>query len=80
MPRDLLRASLWDLRAQVENELRTLTAAQKCVDEWRAASSTGESARALNEVRKHVATLVKSNSEVALVLQEISFAIEGGRA
>ena len=76
MPRDIIRASLWDLRAQYENELRTLTAAQKCVDEWRSTSSNAEAARALAEVRKHVVSLIKSNSEIAFVLKEISSAID----
>jgi hypothetical protein len=70
MPRDALRTLLWDLRGQYEASLRTLTAAQRCFDEWRSAATASKRNAALREMRQHLGALEVSNHPLAEVLAD----------
>lgn len=49
---DMLAVNLWDLRANWEAQLRSMTAMQRCVDEYRQTADP----KALTETARHLQT------------------------
>ena len=70
MTKDALRTVLWDLRGQHEAALRTLTAAQKCFDEWRTAPTPSKRNAALREMRQHLGELEVGSRPLAEMLAD----------
>lgn len=61
---------LWDLRGQYEAALRTLTAAQRCFEEWRNATSATKRNAALREMRQHLGALQGGSHPLGEVLSD----------
>ena len=70
MRREALGTVLWDLRGQYEAALRTLTAAQRCFDEWRGAPTLSRRNAALREMRQHLGALETGNGPLTEVLTD----------
>lgn len=52
---NMLAATLWDLRANWEAQLRSMTAMQRCVDEYRLTADP----KALTETARHLQTVTE---------------------
>jgi hypothetical protein len=68
---DLLNASLWDLRANCEAQIRDLTAMQRCLDDFRA----GERG-AVNEMDAHLHAIALRADAVNDSLREAKLALD----
>ena len=63
-----VRVALWDVRAQWESGLRTLTAAQSCLEQWPTASSDSERRAQLMTLQEQLKALREVNAAVRDVL------------
>ncbi len=70
--RQLISASLWDLRAQFEEELRALGVAQRAVDAWRATPTAEQRVEALAILQKQLERLTKTNDVATQLLAELT--------
>jgi hypothetical protein len=74
--RQLVSATMWDLRASFENELRLLGLAQRAVDAWRANPTTEQRTEALKIVHDQLEQLGAENSEVTRLLQKLQSTVD----
>jgi hypothetical protein len=67
MPEDvvsLISAYLWDLRAQCEEQLRSLTKAQRRIEEYRVATTALSLAEAKGRLQEALADVTRTNAEI----------------
>ena len=69
--RQLVSATMWDMRASFENELRVLGLAQRAVDAWRANPTAQQRAEALAIVGDQLEQLANENGEVTRLLVKL---------
>jgi hypothetical protein len=60
----VLAAYLWDLRAQCESQLRSLTVAQRLLDQYRDAPTDSERSAATRELRADLREVVRANTAI----------------
>ena len=70
--RQLISASLWDLRGQVEDELRALGVAQRAVDAWRATPTAEQRVEALAILQKQLERLTRTNEVATQLLADLT--------
>jgi HAMP domain-containing protein len=70
--RQLVSATLWDLRAHYEEKLRALGVAQRAVDAWRATPTPEQRAAALGVLQTQVQRLTQANEEATTLLAELT--------
>lgn len=68
---EAVRVACWDLRAQWESALRTLSEVQKSMDRWDSAGSDGERERLLADVQRGIEALTGTNTGVRQVLFDV---------
>ena len=64
---DILTAMGWDLRALGEAQLRSLTAMQRCIEDYRKTSDPD----AASEIRRHVADIEQRSPHVQEALNSL---------
>jgi hypothetical protein len=67
----VLVASLWDLRAQCEAQIRALTDAQRQLDGFRDSRDRETRERALGQFHDDVSKVVKRNAEIRSTLRDV---------
>jgi hypothetical protein len=65
-----MAAYLWDLRAQVESKLRSVTRAQQMLDEYKRATRPDARAKKRDKIIEHVKDAVAVTRELRLAAQE----------
>jgi hypothetical protein len=70
--RQLVSATLWDLRAHYEETLRALGVAQRAVDAWRATPTPEQRGAALGVLQTQVRRLTQTNDEATGLLAELT--------
>jgi hypothetical protein len=70
--RQLVSASLWDLRAHYEEELRSLGVAQRAVDAWRATPTDDQRQEALAVLRRQLERLAETNAVATSLVAELT--------
>ena len=68
---DLLTACLWDLRSQCESQVRTLSAAQRLLDEYRLANRDMSRKSVVGNLRENVRGLTAAGAAIEEVLAEV---------
>jgi hypothetical protein len=61
---DALRTASWDMRASMEANARTLTALQRCIDDYRRTADPD----ALDEIGKHIRGIRRTAGHIREVL------------
>jgi hypothetical protein len=70
--RQLVSASLWDLRAHYEEELRSLGVAQRAVDAWRATPTDDQRREALAILQRQLERLAETNALATNLVTELT--------
>jgi hypothetical protein len=70
--RQLVSASLWDLRAHYEEELRSLGVAQRAVDAWRATPTDDQRREALAILQRQLERLAETNAIATNLVTELT--------
>jgi hypothetical protein len=70
--RQLVSASLWDLRAHYEEELRSLGVAQRAVDAWRATPTDDQRREALAILQRQLERLTETNAVATNLVTELT--------
>lgn len=70
--RQVISASLWDLRAHHEKELRTLGVAQRAVDAWRATPTEEQRSESLDILQTQLEHFARSNAVATELLTELA--------
>jgi hypothetical protein len=70
--RQLISASLWDLRAHYEEELRGLGVAQRAVDAWRATPTDEQRRDAVAVLQRQLEHLTETNTVATHLLAELT--------
>jgi hypothetical protein len=68
---DLLTACFWDLRSQCESQVRTLSAAQRLLDEYRLANREMSRKSVVRNLRENVKGLAAAGAAIEEVLAEV---------
>jgi hypothetical protein len=71
-----IRVALWDVRAQWESGLRTLTIAQSCLEKWPATPSDEERQALLDTLQEQVKAMREVNGTVRDLLRGVAGAVE----
>ena len=66
-----MAASLWDLRAQVESTLRSVTRAQQMLEEYKRATRPDTRARRRTKIIEHVKDAVAVTKELRVAAQDV---------
>lgn len=66
----LLSAYMWDLRVECEAQLRALTLAQRLLDEYRDAGSTGSREKVKRRLREDLNAIAEANTTIRNVVAE----------
>jgi hypothetical protein len=66
----LLSAYLWDLRVECEAQLRALTLAQRLLDDYRDAGSTGSREKVKRRLREDLNAIAEANTAIRNVVEE----------
>lgn len=66
----LLSAYLWDLRVECEAQLRALTLAQRLLDDYRDAGSTGSREKVKRRLREDLNAIAEANTTIRNVVEE----------
>jgi hypothetical protein len=61
---DALRTASWDMRASMEANARTLTALQRCIDDYRRTADPD----ALDEIGKHIRAIRSTTGHIREVI------------
>jgi hypothetical protein len=70
--RQLVSASLWDLRAHYEEELRSLGMAQRAVDAWRATPTDDQRREAIAVLQRQLERLTETNAVATNLVAELT--------
>jgi hypothetical protein len=70
--RQLVSASLWDLRAHYEEELRSLGLAQRAVDAWRATPTDDQRREAIAVLQRQLERLTETNAVATNLVAELT--------
>ena len=70
--RQLVSASLWDLRAHYEEELRSLGVAQRAVDAWRATPTDDQRREAIAVLQRQLERLAETNAVATNLVAELT--------
>jgi hypothetical protein len=70
--RQLVSASLWDLRAHYEEELRSLGVAQRAVDAWRATPTDDQRREAIAVLQRQLERLTETNAVATNLVAELT--------
>ena len=68
---DLLTTCFWDLRSQCESQVRTLSDAQRLLDEYRRADGRPAHEALMGNLRENVNDLTTANAAIQEVLAEV---------
>lgn len=68
---DLLTTCFWDLRSQCESQVRTLSAAQRLLDEYRGANGQTGREAIIRNLRENVNDLTTANASIQEVIAEV---------
>jgi hypothetical protein len=66
----LLSAYLWDLRVECEAQLRALTLAQRLLEDYRDAGSTGSREKVKRRLREDLNAIAEANTTIRNVVEE----------
>ena len=73
---ELLTACFWDVRSQCESQVRTLSAAQRLLDEYRGIGGETDRDALLRNLRDNVNDLSAANASIHEVLAEVNRQID----
>jgi signal transduction protein with GAF and PtsI domain len=77
---ELLTTCFWDLRSQCESQVRTLSAAQRLLDQYRRAAGETDRDAVLRSLRHNVDDLSTANAAINEVIAEVRRQIDIAQA